>query len=235
MLVAASEAGCRRIVLTGSLTEPLAVDGAANPALPLCRGEMGCLRLWPHVSRAFTARRSSSLRPFMTYGPGQAPSKLIPSVTLSLLRGERPKLSSGKARADWVYIADVIEGFVAAATAPGIEGETIDLGSGTPHPHERSRRAPGQNQSATTSSLISARCPTGRTRTRSPRTLLLAEKRSAGGRRHPWTTGSGKPWIGTGPRPRGLSAARPLPRLVVRPPKLVTSDFPEAATSSRLS
>ena len=47
------------------------------------------------------------------------------------MRGERPKLSSGKARADWVYIGDVIEGFIAAATTPGIEGETIDLGSGS--------------------------------------------------------------------------------------------------------
>lgn len=70
------------------------------------------------------------LRPFMTYGPGQAMSKLVPSVTLSLLRGEPPKLSSGGLRADWVYIADVIEGFLLAATASGIDGRTIDLGSG---------------------------------------------------------------------------------------------------------
>ncbi len=71
------------------------------------------------------------LRPFMTYGPGQAVAKLIPSVTLALLRGERPKVSAGTVGADWVYIADVVEGFIAAATAPGIEGETIDLGTGT--------------------------------------------------------------------------------------------------------
>ena len=71
------------------------------------------------------------LRPFMTYGPGQATSKLIPSVTLSLLRGEPPKLSSGRLKADWVYIADVIEGFLLAATASKIDGRTIELGSGT--------------------------------------------------------------------------------------------------------
>jgi UDP-glucose 4-epimerase len=67
----------------------------------------------------------------MSYGPGQAAAKLVPSVTLSLLRGERPMLASGKTLLDWVYIADVIDGFLAAAAAPGIEGETIDLGSGT--------------------------------------------------------------------------------------------------------
>ena len=33
-------------------------------------------------------------------------------------------------KADWVFIADVIEAFVRAATAPGIDGKSIDLGTG---------------------------------------------------------------------------------------------------------
>jgi nucleoside-diphosphate-sugar epimerase len=72
-----------------------------------------------------------NLRPFMTYGPAQATTKLIPSVALSLLRAEAPKLSSGKTRADWVYIADVVDAFLRAATTPGIEGKSIDLGTGS--------------------------------------------------------------------------------------------------------
>ena len=70
------------------------------------------------------------VRPYMTYGPGQPSHKLIPQVILSLLKGEAPKLSSGKRPVDWVYVDDVIEGFLAAAHAPGIFGQTIDLGSG---------------------------------------------------------------------------------------------------------
>jgi nucleoside-diphosphate-sugar epimerase len=129
VLIAASEAGCRRIVLTASLTEPLAVDGAATPHSPYAAAKWAA----SGYGRMFHELYSAPvviLRPFMTYGPGQAPSKLIPTVTLSLLRGKRPKLSSGKAYADWVYIDDVIDGFVAAGTAPAIEGATIDLGSG---------------------------------------------------------------------------------------------------------
>lgn len=129
VLVAASEAGCRRIVLTASLTEPLAVDGAATPHSPYAAAKWaasGYGRMFHELYGAPVV----ILRPFMTYGPGQAPSKLIPAVTLSLLSGKRPKLSSGTARADWVYIDDVVEGFVAAGTAPAIEGATIDLGSG---------------------------------------------------------------------------------------------------------
>ena len=71
------------------------------------------------------------LRPFMVYGPAQARSKLIPSTILSLLGGNAPRISSGERRADWVYVDDVIDGFVSAASAPGIEGATIDLGSGS--------------------------------------------------------------------------------------------------------
>jgi nucleoside-diphosphate-sugar epimerase len=130
VLIAATEAGCRRIVLVGSLTEPLEVEGAAAiPHSPYAAAKWAASG-YGRMFHALYGAPVVILRPFMTYGPGQAPSKLIPSVILSLLRGERPRLSSGKSHADWIYIEDVIEGFVAAAAAPAIEGETIDLGSG---------------------------------------------------------------------------------------------------------
>jgi nucleoside-diphosphate-sugar epimerase len=130
LLVAATEAGCQRIVLTGSLTEPLSGDRPAIPQAPYAAAKWAS----SGYGRMFHSLYDTPVvivRPFMVYGPGQAVTKLIPSVTLALLRGERPKLSSGKRGADWVYISDVVEGFVTAATTPGIEGETIDLGSGT--------------------------------------------------------------------------------------------------------
>jgi nucleoside-diphosphate-sugar epimerase len=67
----------------------------------------------------------------MTYGPGQREHKLIPYVTLELLQGRAPKLSSGRRPVDWIYVDDVIEGMLAAVHQGGIDGCTIDLGSGT--------------------------------------------------------------------------------------------------------
>jgi UDP-glucose 4-epimerase len=67
----------------------------------------------------------------MTYGPGQNERKLVPHVILSLLNDQAPKLSSGNQLIDWIYIDDVIDGFLAAAEAQEVEGETIDLGSGS--------------------------------------------------------------------------------------------------------
>lgn len=128
-LVAASEFGCRRLILTGSLTEP--VPGAAEPtpqspyaAAKWAGGTYG------RMFHSLYGTPVVILRPFMTYGPAQARSKVVPHAALSLLRGEPPKLASGRTKADWVYVADVVEAFVRAATAPGIDGKTIDLGSG---------------------------------------------------------------------------------------------------------
>jgi len=130
VLVTATELGCRRIFLAGSFTEPKLGEVEPIPASPYgaakwmstAYGRMfHCLYQTPVVN----------LRPFMTYGPAQASTKLIPSVTLSLLRGEAPKLSTGKTKADWVYITDVIDAFLRAVTTPAIEGKSIDLGTGT--------------------------------------------------------------------------------------------------------
>jgi nucleoside-diphosphate-sugar epimerase len=130
ILTAAKEIDCGRVVLTGSLTEPVPDHNEVIPGSPYAvakwagsaYGRMFCqLYGLPVVI----------VRPFMTYGPGQDTGKLIPYVTLSLLRGEMPRLSSGRWEADWIYIDDMISGLIAAARAAGAPGSTIDIGSGT--------------------------------------------------------------------------------------------------------
>jgi nucleoside-diphosphate-sugar epimerase len=71
------------------------------------------------------------LRVAMAYGPVQQDtSKLIPYVTRSLLSGEAPRLSSCRREVDWVYIDDVVEALLLAAEREGIDGMSIDIGSG---------------------------------------------------------------------------------------------------------
>jgi nucleoside-diphosphate-sugar epimerase len=70
------------------------------------------------------------LRPSFVYGPGQESTKLIPHVVTSLLEGESPELSTGERLLDCVYAADVARAYIDAATAPAVEGRTIDIGSG---------------------------------------------------------------------------------------------------------
>lgn len=129
MLVVAAEYGCRRVVLVGSLTEPMPDLVEPIPQSPYAAAKWA-VSAYGRMFHSLYRTPIVILRPFMTYGPGQSTSKLIPSITHALLRGEAPRLSSGRLKADWVYVTDVIDGFLAAATTPGIEGQTIELGSG---------------------------------------------------------------------------------------------------------
>lgn len=130
LLTVASEIGCRRIVLAGSLNEPSSDQGETIPSSPYAAAKWASSG-YGRMFHALYGTPVVIVRTFMTFGPGQEPGKLIPAVTLALLKGEPPKLSSGQWKADWIFVDDVIEGFLAAAMTPGIEGETFDLGSGS--------------------------------------------------------------------------------------------------------
>jgi nucleoside-diphosphate-sugar epimerase len=130
VLVAATEAGCRRVVLSASFTEPIPIQADPTPSSPYAAAKWAASG-YGRMFHSLFQTPVVILRPFMVYGPAQAPSKLVPSVIGSLLGGSPPKISSGKQRADWVYVDDVVDGFVLAATAPGIVGMTIELGSGS--------------------------------------------------------------------------------------------------------
>jgi UDP-glucose 4-epimerase len=56
---------------------------------------------------------------------------LVPSVIRSVLRGEPPKITSGKHRIDWIFVEDVVSGFMKLAVAPRMDGKSVDLGSGS--------------------------------------------------------------------------------------------------------
>jgi UDP-glucose 4-epimerase len=129
LLAAATAVTCRRLVVTGSLTEPEPDGLDVVPSSPYAAAK------WASTAYARMCHKLYGtpvviLRPFMAYGPGQSREKLIPHVTLSLLKGKPPKLASGQWMADWVYVDDVIDGFMLAASQPAIDGCTIDLGSG---------------------------------------------------------------------------------------------------------
>ncbi len=71
------------------------------------------------------------LRPFNTYGPRQSERAVLPTMIRQLLAGQREiRLGRLDTRRDLTFVADTVDGFVRAADAPGIEGRTIQLGTG---------------------------------------------------------------------------------------------------------
>jgi nucleoside-diphosphate-sugar epimerase len=129
LLSAVSEIGCRRLILTGSLTEPQVGNSDPVPSSPYAAAKWAA-NAYGRMFHKLFAIPCVIVRPFMTYGPGQDPSKIVPAAILAFLNGKEPRLSSGQWKADWVYVDDVIEGFLKVAVATDLDGTTIDMGSG---------------------------------------------------------------------------------------------------------
>ncbi len=75
-----------------------------------------------------------TVRPFQVYGPGQPKHTLVPAAIRAALAGNDFSMTPGEQQRDFIYVDDVVEGMLAAATALGIEGHSLDLGTGHVHP-----------------------------------------------------------------------------------------------------
>lgn len=74
-----------------------------------------------------------TVRPFQIYGPGQPDHTLIPAAIRAALAGADFPMTPGEQERDFIYVDDIIHGFLAAARAPGVEGQSLDLGTGQAH------------------------------------------------------------------------------------------------------
>jgi nucleoside-diphosphate-sugar epimerase len=130
VMLACAEAGVSRLVLAGSMEEPDLGDPDAVAQSPYAVAKWSALAYARHL-HALHRLPVVHLRVFMVYGPGQLDlRKLVPYVTVSLLRGDAPRLTSGERAVDWIYVDDVVDAFLRAAVAPGLEGRSLDVGSG---------------------------------------------------------------------------------------------------------
>jgi UDP-glucose 4-epimerase len=130
LLIAGTQADCRRIVLTGSMEEPRPEDADPLPPSPYAAAKWAGT-MFARMFHALYACPVVVLRVFMVYGPEQQDrTKLIPYVEGCFLDGVAPKLSSGRRLVDWVYVDDVVEAYLRAVEVPEAVGKTLDIGSG---------------------------------------------------------------------------------------------------------
>lgn len=73
------------------------------------------------------------LRPFNTYGPRQSARAFIPTIISQALVRDEIHLGALSPQRDMTFVADTVEGFILAGMTPGIDGQTINLGTGETH------------------------------------------------------------------------------------------------------
>jgi UDP-glucose 4-epimerase len=81
--------------------------------------------------------RTVSLRYFNVFGPRQDPTSTyaaaIPRFITAYIRREPPQVfGDGRQSRDFTYVDDVIEANIAAAAAPKLSGESVNIAAGNP-------------------------------------------------------------------------------------------------------
>lgn len=107
-------------------TEDEAVAPTSSYAVSKVSATMLC-RLFAETS----GNRVITLRLYSTFGPWEEPGRLLPNLIMRGLEGGLPPLVSPDAAHDFVYVDDVVDAFIRAATAKVVEpGAIFNVGSG---------------------------------------------------------------------------------------------------------
>lgn len=129
ILLASEASSVERLLLPGSLEES---DPSDVPSSPYAAAK-SCSRNYAKMFHLLYGTPVVMTRIFMCYGPGQTEWKLIPYTISCLKRGEPPRIASPDRLVDWIYAGDAAEGLIAAISAPGAIGASVDVGSGETH------------------------------------------------------------------------------------------------------
>lgn len=142
VMEAIRDAGVQRVVLTSSgavygsqAAQPLREEMTPNPDSPYAVSKLSA-EIYVRTIGGLWGIETVSLRIFNAFGPGQQLPVSHPPVIPRLLKAALTGASlvvfgSGEQTRDFVYIDDVVNALIAAATAPNIDRQVINVGSGT--------------------------------------------------------------------------------------------------------
>jgi NAD dependent epimerase/dehydratase len=136
VLEAARRYGVVRVVHTSTsevygtaLRTPIDENHPLQGQSPYSASKIAADKLAESYYRSF-ATPVTTLRPFNTFGPRQSARAFIPTIISQALERDEIRLGSLTPERDMTFVSDTVAGFMAAAAAPGIEGSTINLGTG---------------------------------------------------------------------------------------------------------
>ena len=137
VLEAARRTGVRRVIHTSTSevygtpdTLPIRETHPLNAQSPYAASKLAADQFALSYHRSFDVP-VVVLRPFNTYGPRQSTRAVLPTILTQLLAGKREiQLGRLDTKRDLTFVTDTADGFVRAATADGVVGDVIQLGTG---------------------------------------------------------------------------------------------------------
>jgi UDP-glucose 4-epimerase len=142
VLVAARDAGVKRLVFAGSSSEygntptlPKTEDMAPSPLSPYALQKVVGTAYCQMFTRLY-GFETVVTRYFNVFGPRQDPSSpysgVISVFATALSEGRRPTIyGDGEQTRDFTYVANVVDGVLRACEAPNAAGEAINVACGT--------------------------------------------------------------------------------------------------------
>jgi UDP-glucose 4-epimerase len=141
IMEAMRDAGVKRVVLasSGAVYGKQEVDKVNESLLPNPDSPYGVSKLaaegYVHTIGDLWGIETVALRIFNAYGPGQAipptHAPVIPQFVRQVLGdGSLIIYSNGEQTRDYIYVDDVVQALIAAATAAGINRQVINIGTG---------------------------------------------------------------------------------------------------------
>ncbi|MBC2774682.1 GDP-mannose 4,6-dehydratase [Rhizobium sp. AQ_MP] len=134
---AARRLGTVRVVHTSTsevygtaLREPIDEDHPLQGQSPYSASKIGADKIAESYYRSFSTP-VVTLRPFNTFGPRQSARAFIPTIISQALTRDVIELGALDPMRDMTFVGDTVSGFLAAGAASGIEGQTINLGTGS--------------------------------------------------------------------------------------------------------
>jgi nucleoside-diphosphate-sugar epimerase len=141
VLVAARDAGVRRLVFAGSSsaygdtpTLPKHEEMPVNPLSPYALQKVVGEQYLQMFTRLY-GLETVSIRYFNVFGPRQDPSSpysgVISVFATAVLENRPPKIyGDGEQTRDFTYVANVVDGVLRACEAPGASGQIINVATG---------------------------------------------------------------------------------------------------------
>lgn len=115
----------------GNVPAPQSETQREAPISPYSAAKTGATHFLQMLHRA-ESFPSTTLRLFLTYGPGQDERRFLPQIIRGCLDGRSFPASAGTQLRDFCFIDDTTDAVFAALRTPAAKGEIINVGSGEP-------------------------------------------------------------------------------------------------------